>query len=465
MATQSLDTTEMYKVLFWLSAYSTVPSEELKYGRQLLEIAEKTGNQEYIIKANRRIGVAYRLQGNLSEAFKYLFKSANEALGNPDYEIMLVDIYAEISTSYTLNNDSENALKYGQRAVDILRKTNQKKRLALNLLNLGYDYYLIGEYDQALSHYNEAEPIFQESNMGIAIAYILGNRALVFWKKGQNEQAKSDLFEAIQRLEPLGDDYAISDYYNQLSNIYLEESNIDEAEVYVNKSLVLAKENGLKEQIRDAYFILYQISNDREAYKQGLEYQSNYHAYKDSIQNQETADLLANLRTEFEIERKQAEVDLLLEQKRNNQIIIATGSIILLAVIVIAILIFRYSSQKTRLNKQLNDQKNDLITLNDTKDKFFSIISHDLRGPVGVLNGLVFAIKKDLEYMDTMEVKDMLDHMDQSANHLVKLLDNLLHWALQQKGHFPYEPERLNLQSMLDDIKALFEDMASSKKH
>ena len=440
LSTQQLDTIDRLEVLFWLSTYSSSPNTELQYGQDLLSLAQASQSQEYIIKAYQRIGVAHRLKGNLSDAFEYLFKSANEALGIPEYELMLADTYTEISTCYTLNQDSENALKYGQRTVEILRKSDQIQRLALNLLNLGYDYYLINQYDQALSHYNESETYLQELSMDIGLAYIKGNRALVYWKQGQLQRAKSDLLEAIEMLRQLGDYYAIADYYNQLSSIYLEESNIPQAREYVNIALQLAKENGLKEQIRDAYQILYTLSNMIEDYKQGIAYQTYYHSFKDSIQNQETADLLANLRTEFEIERKQAEVNLLLEQKRNNQIIIATGSIILIAVIVIAILIYRYSTQKSRLNKQLNEQKDNLVTLNDTKDKFFSIISHDLRGPVGVLNGLIFAIKKDLEYLDTSELKDMLGHMDHSANHLVKLLDNLLHWALQQKGHFPYEP-------------------------
>ncbi|MDH5609193.1 MAG: tetratricopeptide repeat-containing sensor histidine kinase, partial [Cyclobacteriaceae bacterium] len=461
--THELDPVEEMEAYYWLSAYSTSPDDELTYGKQLLELAKASENQEYFIRANERIGVAHRLMGNLGKALAYLFESANMASKDPSMEPILIEIYAEISTCYTQNNDAENALLYGLKTIEILRKTDKKKELAINLLNIGYDYYVIANYDSALACYNESEPIFKEIEMPIGQAYIIGNRALVYWKKGNYDQAKTDLFQAISMLEPLGDRYGMGDFYNQLANIYLEENVRDKAIAFAMKGLEIATEEGLKEQIGDASYLLYILYQKTGDYKKSNEYQTRYHTYKDSIQNLETTQKLANLRTQFEVGQKQTEVDLLLEQKRNNQIIIITGGIILFIVICLAILLYAYYKSKTRLNKQLKEQKDSLETINQSKDKLFSIISHDLRGPVGVLSGLLFVIKKDLDDIDTVELREMLDQMGHSANHLLKLLDNLLHWSLQQRGHFPYTPETLSLANLLREVTDLFTGMAQSK--
>jgi two-component system, NtrC family, sensor kinase len=460
---QELSSNQEMEAYYWLSAYSNSPEDELKFGLRLLELAKKNNNPEYLIKSNQRIGVAHRLRGNLGKALEYLFEGANIALANEEYKSSLADIYTEISTCYTQNGDSENAFLYGLKTIKILRKTDRKSVLALNLLNTGYDYYLIANYDSSMAYYNESESILKEIKMDIGLAYLIGNRALVYWKKGDREKAKEDLFRAIEMLQPFDDLYGQSDYYNQLGNIFLEEKDQKKGIIYTTRGLQMAKEEGLKEQARDASYLLFLLHQSIGEHRKAISFQTQYYLYKDSIQNLETTQQLANLRTGFEVGQKQAEVDLLIEQRRGNRIIIITGGIILFIVICLTLLIYYYSKSKTRLNNQLREQKNSLIALNNTKDKFFSIISHDLRGPVSSLSGLISITKYYLDDKKTNELRDTLSKMESSADRLIKLLDNLLHWALQQRGHFPHLPEKLSLKNSLMEVTDMFEDMAISK--
>ncbi|MEP1096403.1 MAG: ATP-binding protein [Cyclobacteriaceae bacterium] len=459
----NLSLTEELEAYYRLSMHSSSPEDELKYGNQLLELAKKSNNQEYIIKANLRIGVAQRLLGNLGQALKNLFESAQNASEKKEFERLLIDIYQEISTCYTQNGDSENAMHYGVKTIDLLRTTGNRQRLALTLLNMGYDYYLIEKYDSAMVYYNESAVLLEEINMDRAVAYIIGNRALVYWKRGENERAKEDLLKAIEMLESYEDRFGMADYYNQMGRIFFEENNQNEAIANTMMGLEMAKEEGMKEQVRDASNLLFLLHQNAGEHKTAIGYQTQYHAYKDSIQNFETTQRLANLRTKYEVGQKQAEVDLLLEQKRSNQIIMITGGIILAIVICLVIIVYSHSRAKMRLNRKLEVQKDSLIALNDTKDKFFAIIAHDLRGPVNNLGGLVSVSQYFLEDKKIDQLQGMMDRMDRSVDSLVKLLDNLLHWSLQQKGHFPYKPELLSLPSILADVKEMFLDMASSK--
>lgn len=452
------------EAVFWLSTYSISPEEKLKHANELLEMAINSNQTAYIIKAKCRIGVAHRYLGNLGIALKYLFESANDAIGIEDQKAFLAEIYAEISTCYTQNGDSENALIYNSKAINILRQTGNDQELAISLLNTGYDYYLMQNYDSAMAYYNESEPIFRQIGMDLGLAYIVGNRALVFWKQGDSNKAKQDLFRAIEMLKPMDDVYGMSDYFNQLARIHLEENALKEALNFAKQSLTMANAEGLKEQIRDAYNLMATSLEHMGDYKSAMMYQKQFFAYKDSIQNLETTQRLANLRTEFEVGQKQVEVDILLEQRRVNQLIMIAGGIVLVFFIILMAIIYSYSVARKKLNKQLEEQKDALILLNQTKDKFFSIISHDLRGPVNSLYGLSKVSGLYLKEGRVEDANSMIGRMGESIDRLTNLLDDLLNWALQQRGHFPYSPEKLELNGLLKDVCEMFKETALSKK-
>lgn len=448
----------------WLSSYSASPIERIAYGEKLLALASRYNDLEYLYHANFNLGVAYRLIGKLDTSLEYLFESANIALKDGGLHDLLPDVYAEISTCYTQNGDSRNALLYGSKSINILRKTDNRRVLALTLLNYGYDYYLIEEYDSAMAYYNESEPILREIDLTVGLAYIRGNRALVYWKKGKVELAKNDLFTAIDMLEPFGDSYGISDYYNQLAKIFYEEASYTKAIEYSRKGFEMASKEDYKEQARDAAELLSKLYQEQNQFKEAFDFQSEFFKYRDSIQNLATAQRIANLRIEFEVGRKQNQVDRLLEREQSNRNIMIVGTISLIAVIVLVILIYSSLKAKNRLSKRLEEQNETLYEANHTKDRFFSIISHDLRGPVNALNGLVGVVKFYVQKGKTEQLEELTMRMEEATGKLVNLLDSLLSWSMQQQGHFPYLPENVSVKEMFEDVTEMFENSAISKK-
>ena len=459
-----LSPSQELEAYYWLSTFASDAYEKLEYGEKLLVLAEKANSLEYRIKANCKIGIAHRFMGNLSRALEYLFKSAEEAEGKEQFRDLLAeDIYGEISTCYTQNGDSENALYYGVKTVNILRKSNRRQYFALSLINIGYDHYLIGNYDSAMTYYDESETILRKIDMQIGIAYVIGNRALIYWKKGDRDLAKKGLFEAIEMLQPIGDDYGMADYYNHLGKIFLEEKQENEAFTYTLKGLELAKNAGLKEQARDASQILYRLSLKKNNLEDAIQYQTQYYAYKDSIQNLQTTQRLGDLRTEYEVGLKQKEVDYLVEQQKNTRIVIVTGALLLAAFVFLIIIVFTSFRSKNRLSKQLEKQNDDLEQLNHTKDKYFSIISHDLREPVHTLGGLITVCQMYLKDGDPKKITGIVEQMGGSVQRLIMLLDNLLNWAMNQRGQFPYVPEKLDLNEIVNRIVDMYKDNAVAK--
>ena len=101
--------------------------------------------------------------------------------------------------------------------------------------------------------------------------------------------------------------------------------------------------------------------------------------------------------------------------------------------------------------------------LNSTKDRFFSIISHDIRGPVQAFNGVSRMIKFMVDNDQVSELRELADQIDESADRLSSLLDNLLNWAVQQQGQINYVPEKISVNEMINELTGTFTNMAQAK--
>ncbi len=97
----------------------------------------------------------------------------------------------------------------------------------------------------------------------------------------------------------------------------------------------------------------------------------------------------------------------------------------------------------------LEEQNNQLSELNVMKDKFFSIISYNLRSPFLSLLGLTEFIIKNLEYSSQEEIKEVVGNLRKSIENLYELLKNLLTWSTIQRGSLGYHPKQLHVQEIV----------------
>ena len=120
--------------------------------------------------------------------------------------------------------------------------------------------------------------------------------------------------------------------------------------------------------------------------------------------------------------------------------------------------------QKTMLEKVVDERTKELRESNATKDKFFSIIAHDLRGPMIGLQGtgkkLEYFIKKNKQ----QKLLEMGGQIDQSIDQLNHLLNNLLNWAASQVGGLPHHPDHTNLGDLVNENIKLYKSLAESRE-
>lgn len=114
----------------------------------------------------------------------------------------------------------------------------------------------------------------------------------------------------------------------------------------------------------------------------------------------------------------------------------------------------RLNNKATIIEKQnilLSESEEKLLESNNTKDRFFSIIAHDLKGPIGSLLGISDLMTKNFDLYDDAKKKDLIGYMHQNTQNTYNLLDTLLLWSRSQEGAIDFNIEKENLRLLVDE--------------
>jgi PAS domain S-box-containing protein len=125
--------------------------------------------------------------------------------------------------------------------------------------------------------------------------------------------------------------------------------------------------------------------------------------------------------------------------------------------------IIRDITERKAVEKEIIKQNSDLQRLVSEKDKFFSIISHDLRSPFNSFLGLTQIMAEELPSLTMDQLQKFAESMRKSATNLFRLLENLLEWSQIQQGTIPFNPEILDLHIVVKESTEMIMDTAEKK--
>lgn len=106
----------------------------------------------------------------------------------------------------------------------------------------------------------------------------------------------------------------------------------------------------------------------------------------------------------------------------------------------------------------------ELREANAAKDKFFSILAHDLRGPLSSFVGVTEMLSEDILTMGKVEIKDIIDSMKKSATNIYSLLENLLEWSRLMRNRMDFTPEKFNLKNKIEACIGILSENANKKR-
>ncbi len=350
------DEKDRLEILKALAFNHTNPELGLKYSEELLRRAQILDSTNYILAAWLQKGNALKLKGDLSNALKSYFSGVKIAMDTGRTRSLGL-LYNSIAGVYSVMGNSNNTIRYYLEAITILEEEQDSANYASALFNLGDEYVNLAKPDSALLFLKPSGDIFKALDHKSGLAYTLGDTGIAYAQKGMQLQAEKYMMEAIAMLTGMGDYYPISVYLTYMSDIYAVRKDWDSAFEYARRSLDLARQYNLKEQISDANLKLSELNEQYGDYQKSLGYFKDYILYRDSLKNIKAVQEMADIRADFEVSQKQMEVDLgELRNKRQRIVIFGTG-ITLILVVILALVALNRTKFISRTNRIIAQEK------------------------------------------------------------------------------------------------------------
>jgi signal transduction histidine kinase len=120
--------------------------------------------------------------------------------------------------------------------------------------------------------------------------------------------------------------------------------------------------------------------------------------------------------------------------------------------------------ERKKAEEEINLKNEQLQAINAEKDKFFSIIAHDLRGPLSAFVAATQIITEEVQSMSIEAIRDITDSMKTSATNIYSLLENLLEWSRLRRGGMDFIPAKLNLKKKIVECIEVLSESAHKKR-
>jgi signal transduction histidine kinase len=401
----------------------------LEYQLNALDLAQKTKSPSHRAKIYVNIGNIYFYLKQYEEATNSYLKALDiyEKINDPNGQSICNNNLGEC---YLKRNKIDKAILYYHKALDFALVKKDTATMSLVMLNIGNAHRLSGRLSKADKTLNKALALTQHNaSLGVkSETYLyLGKTALAL---GKQKEALDNYNKALEIASAINDKQLLLMIYDALAEFYVNRSDYKKAYFYKDKLVVL---------------------NDSVNNKKMLENMVKMNAIYQTYQDQAT---ILNLQKENISHSKQ------LMQEKNKRILFLIVSGSFLIIIIILLILFLY---RRRTAIQLREKNEELNNLNATKDKFFSIIAHDLKSPFNSLLGFSEMLSLHAESKNIDQVVEYSNIINNSTKKLFNLVENLLQWSRAQLGTTRYTPEKTDIHLVANNIISLLRLNAEEK--
>jgi two-component system, sensor histidine kinase and response regulator len=497
------------------------PTKAADYGVQAIEIAVKSNEVEALAICNQIVADIYFRGGSFSKAKEYFTQSlkffiqtknekgkaeVNNSLASINFAqgnfpaavegyLNALRFYEEtndntgllnslnnLSALYEKQNNFSKAIEYNLRAIKLYEGSKDKLRTVVTFDNIGNSYLRQENFAKAKEYFNKSLKIYSEINNKAGIANTLNLIGDIEFKIHQNENASVIYKRSLSISEELKMQPLIVSNLNDLGENYFALKQYDKAINSFKRAIEIAKKGGFNIELDIAYKRLSDVYNLTNEKGKAQTFSALSSEIKDSLFNDSIVKQLADISLRYESEKKQTQIELLskeqevrdaeLQSEREIRKVFIIAFSILSLIFLILIYFF---IQNKRIEKNLEkqkfelEQKNSAILeqteklnqLNSVKDRFFSIISHDLRNNLTTMK-LYFDLISNPAY-EASDNKEVTKNISGSVENTIDLLENLLIWASAQIKGVPIHIQKLNLHSLTEETFNLLNNAAFQK--
>lgn len=445
-----------------LLRYAQLPKRSYSVLKEMEQLCLKRENTDY----NRLVGlyndlqIAARDQGLFEEALDYVRKGIEAGKKSDDFSALIRLYIDNGSLLGTLELDGE--FESYQKAAELAETKGTERDRAVVNISLAYYRSSLNQPQRALDLLRYSKAVFTRLEEPDALITVQREMANAY-------HSMKDFRKAIELM-----DACITECERQYQTgcqfIYSERIHYgdtltppDSAIAILKQQLELSKSLNDQFGLANAYEQLSHQAKRKGDYRQALFYFEETVEIRDSLSTENLDARMAEERTKQQVEDFQAAKE---KAELENQVLTTRyqlfGAISLALLLILAAggYLFR---QLSITRKKLADKNLRLSQLNDTKDRFFGIIAHDIRSPITALDGVGEQMEFYLKKQDTGKLKRLAERVDSTSKKLTNLLDNLLNWALLQKGMIPYHPKAVNVHDIVEENIELYRDVADLK--
>ena len=323
-----------------------------------------------LAKANNFIGSTYYYLGNYPKALEFYFKSLKYAELVPDNKLVAIS-YNGIGLTYAGMENNEKALDFFERALSIEQVNNNTENIGMLLHNIGDSYFEMGDYQKALDYLLQCETIINKSTLNKTILWLsIGE---VYLNLNNYQESKKYYEKAIKQSQEVdNNNYNLSLSYQSFAFLYLSESKYSLALTYFYKSIELSKKISANEILKTSYdglVNLFYLTNKKDSI---VKYRNLYVNINNNIFNQQAAEKIADIQSEYKFEKQEAEIrNLLIENQLadKNQKLSIGVFILIIFIVIIIFLIVLYKQRKRLTDKIAVKQNIKIINYEDYIDK------------------------------------------------------------------------------------------------
>ncbi len=430
-----------------LKAHSSRTNTELyKYLNEYLKIAKENKLPEKVAKAYYEFTKFSWLNGYYSEALEYS-RLAIESYSQLNDENSIGNTCIILGNIYFECNDTIKAEEYFDKAVSIFKRTKNIKSEAIIYGNRAEYNSLAGNFDKTLFNAQKAISIYTQTRDKMGMADNYSFIAQAYYTRNDFINALEYFKKSFDLYSMTGDSHHVCLTYISIGLTYQKLNKVKLAEDFINTGLdIVSRFNSLdgKPEFLTELISYFKSKKDLNT---ALMYSEKLSAWKDTLAKYNTRKTEKKFELKIQEEKFQNEKNnLIKEQASKSQFYFFLILIALLIIFSIALWLFI----KIRNNKKIQAINSELAQLNSTKDKFFSIISHDLRTPLNSFNDLISSLNNYYDDFTVDEIKKYIGTLKKSSDNLSLLLENLLLWAsLQSKGMEPIQ-ENIVLSEIID---------------
>lgn len=459
------------------------PKKGIEHGEKAQKLSTEIEYRIGEARALLYIGVNYWAKGVFDTALTSTYNALKifEEEGNKKGIKSSIN---NIGIIYNATYNYEKAIEFFIKAKQLSIELNEIKGQINNNNNIGVAYTHLKKHEKALdffyqnielSKHNKVEDIISSSYSNIGVCFMELNRPM----------------EAIPYLEKayalelnISNKHQAAQSANQLGLVYLNLKNKNRAIVYFNEAEKLAIESQALEPLRSIQENLADYYIATNNFRKAIDYKDKFIVTNDSLYNERSSQQISKMRTQFEYETKEKEIELLRKVTKINELEIEKQTnlknsfigIALLVLIIALIMINRFIIKKKanlalfEKNEIIDQQKEELLTINEklklynvTKDKFLTIIAHDLKGPLNTILSYSHILTDEYDSCDDSEKLKFLTYINKSSQSAYRLLENLLIWAQTQTEGIRIIKKATNLKDLVETSIAPYQLNASKK--